>query len=729
MLRSSVEARLCRFLSILFASCSLGVASIDSTWSAFTFEDVDGPAELRPTALLQVGVGAGAVPPTDADEPPPYPAVNEHEPGEPMAFECGRFDMGHHCSAEEDQEMEAAEQCQIIEDEEVVSGSFVGCCRQVRINFLNQNFKKTPVVVASVLRPAELAHATFSTTIKRRGSNDAEGFTVQLTREDECNCKARGDCHSWCASVEVLWMAYGPAFRDKRLGTGHFLGEYKHPYEAEVDYTPYLKKFPYRRPGEYGRDGVGKGRFEFPLTGNPGFDMLIKGAAYSHLSSRTNPLGRVGDTGGPRPKEWMLVSALLPTTLIASTEVWSVSGGAPVPLVANEGARMEVVSHTCPEGSCLEPGDYLALVPIGAPDTQLGNGAVHPNEHPADKDRTFGCEQAKAICAARGGGTATDLGNCGLMSGDGSLGSLRANVDGYPAVAEGYQVCVAKRPKDMSAPVTFVLQAPGDPKTGEPTGPPFVVNIQAVGREIAVADPAKVASVLQEAVEKRVVHPTAWTNPSFQILQVRLDKEGSKVGEELTLQKSAHYTLVVYKHGKRAVVGDWVALVPKADGFTCRFADLIGNSQRIEADWHVGPFVPEKSGAYELCWAPAGNEGLLENGKVRTTTPSVAEAPAENDAEHRITNWWVQAGVEGARIAVNVEGGDSDAEEGGAADAEGGAEPAGGDLERSRPGAPTPGPTVDQLYQQFVGAPPVHRILRPIYQHTIAPGTEPPPSS
>ena len=148
---------------------------------------------------------------------------------------------------------------------------------------------------------------------------------IQLTREDECNCKARGDCHSWCASVEVLWMAYGPAFRDKRLGTGHFLGEYKHPYEAEVDYTPYLKKFPYRRPGEYGRDGVGKGRFEFPLTGNPGFDMLIKGAAYSHLSSRTDPIGRIGDTGGPRPKEWMLVSALLPTTLIAATEVWSVA--------------------------------------------------------------------------------------------------------------------------------------------------------------------------------------------------------------------------------------------------------------------------------------------------------------------------------------------------------------------------------------------------------------------
>ena len=123
----------------------------------FAFVDVEGPADLNPALL-------------EAEEGPDYPAVNQHEPGEPMAFECGRFDMGHHCSAEEDVEMEVAEQCQLRENGATVPGSFVGCCRQVRINFLNQNFKKTPVVVASVLRPAELAHATFSTTIKRHGT-------------------------------------------------------------------------------------------------------------------------------------------------------------------------------------------------------------------------------------------------------------------------------------------------------------------------------------------------------------------------------------------------------------------------------------------------------------------------------------------------------------------------------------------------------------------------------
>ena len=146
-----------------------------------------------------------------------------------MAFECGRFDMGHHCSSEADAEMEVAEQCGEHDDQgKLLKSTFIGCCRQVRINFLNQNFKRTPVVVVSVLRPAELAHATFSTTVTRRkdAKKDREGFTVQLTREEECQCGEKGDCHSWCAAVEVLWMAYGPANRDKRLGTGHFLGEH-----------------------------------------------------------------------------------------------------------------------------------------------------------------------------------------------------------------------------------------------------------------------------------------------------------------------------------------------------------------------------------------------------------------------------------------------------------------------------------------------------------------------
>ena len=194
----------------------------------FTFEEVEGPDDLSVPVTVML------------EEKEPHPQsrpiqrVNQRAPGERMAFECGRFDMGHHCSAEEDKEMEVAEQCgEHTPDapEEIAKGTFIGCCRQVRINFLNQNFKSTPVIVISVLRPAELAHATFSTTVRRKG-DEREGFTVQLTREDECACGEKGDCHSWCAPVEVLWMAYGLANRNTGLGTGHYLGEYKHPYGA-----------------------------------------------------------------------------------------------------------------------------------------------------------------------------------------------------------------------------------------------------------------------------------------------------------------------------------------------------------------------------------------------------------------------------------------------------------------------------------------------------------------
>ena len=156
---ATVRARLTRLVTLLALCCS---AVVSSAFDGFTFQDVEGPDDLSPAmrhtehevspAMLEVEEGA-----------PTYPRVNQHAPGEPMAFECGRFDMGHHCSSEADAEMEVAEQCGEHDDQgKLLKSTFIGCCRQVRINFLNQNFKRTPVVVVSVLRPRHLLSAAYS---------------------------------------------------------------------------------------------------------------------------------------------------------------------------------------------------------------------------------------------------------------------------------------------------------------------------------------------------------------------------------------------------------------------------------------------------------------------------------------------------------------------------------------------------------------------------------------
>ena len=78
----------------------------------------------------------------------------------------------------------------------------------------------------------------------------------------------------------------------------------------------------------------------------------------------------------------------------------------------------------------------------------------------------------------------------------------------------------------------------------------------------------------------------------------------------------------------------------------------------------------------------------------------------------------MQSGVEASPIVVNVEGdpeppGGEAAGEGETGGAEGGEGKK--DLERGR----ASGPTLAQLYQQFIGKPAVHRIVRPLQQHPL----------
>ena len=78
--------RLTRLVTLLALCCS---AVVSSAFDGFTFQDVEGPDDLSPAmrhtehevspAMLEVEEGA-----------PTYPRVNQHAPGEPMAFECGR---------------------------------------------------------------------------------------------------------------------------------------------------------------------------------------------------------------------------------------------------------------------------------------------------------------------------------------------------------------------------------------------------------------------------------------------------------------------------------------------------------------------------------------------------------------------------------------------------------------------------------------------------------------
>ena len=190
---------------------------------------------------------------------------------------------------------------------------------------------------------------------------------------------------------------------------------------------------------------------------------------------------------------------------------------------------------------------------------------------------------------------------------------------------------------------------------------------------------------------------------------MRTDEQGAAhatVGAPLELEAGGQYTLVVYKHGKRAAVGDWLALVPRDLALPCQEAPLVGNAFRITADWHAGPFAPQQAGEYDLCWAAAGPEGDLGQDEVRQTTPPVSTAPAQNDVAKGRTNWYQQPGVAGAVIKIGVTG----PKDGG-----------GADLERRRLLENNKPPSLEQQYAAFIGRPAAHRILRPIYQHAIEP--------
>jgi hypothetical protein len=176
--------------------------------------------------------------------------------GHALEFECGRFDIGDRCSDQISLDTVKIDQC-YQSPAHLASNSEHRCCRQFEIPFLNNNFDPNhplPTVVVSVLRPPELAHAIFSVMVTRDGDKNKqhESFVVEVTREDYCDVESG---HSWCADVELLWMAYGPAKNAQSLGTGIHLHEVRSAYQADGDWLPYLKKFPYRRAGEPGRNG------------------------------------------------------------------------------------------------------------------------------------------------------------------------------------------------------------------------------------------------------------------------------------------------------------------------------------------------------------------------------------------------------------------------------------------------------------------------------------------
>ena len=273
--------------------------------------------------------------------------TNSDGKGHSLEFECGRFDIGDRCSDQINTNTLLIDRCYRSEDH-VSSDPDARCCRQFEIPFLNKNFdtdKPLPTVVVSVLRPPELAHAIFSTMVTRDGKREKqhESFVVEVTREDYCDKK---DGHSWCANVELLWMAYGPAKNAQTLGTGIRLHEVRSPYQADGDWLPYLKKFPYRRAGEPGRNGESApapaprpgrrqrcgparaGVAKYPLLGVHDASLLSRKAAYyTHLSARRNVIGAL-DRPPPRPAT-MWLKMVTPTVLVATPEAAQSGGGAP----------------------------------------------------------------------------------------------------------------------------------------------------------------------------------------------------------------------------------------------------------------------------------------------------------------------------------------------------------------------------------------------------------------
>ena len=512
--------------------------------------------------------------------------------GTSYEFECGRFDFGHRCSADEK-----------VEEDLCSKGLQNPCCRSFEIDFSSGAFEEKPVppvVLASVLRPPELAHATFSVQITRKAESAHQKFTATITREDYCD---HATVRSWCARVELLWMAYGVT----QKSSADKLAEYRHPMEAEVDYVPYLKKFPYRRPGE----AAAMASFRHPLPGTPAASQLRKGEAHSHQISRVSAVGNLAVTR-PVPRR-MYIKAINPTVLVAALDKRDES--TTVSLLHGGGAIVGVVPTECAWGTCAQPGDLLAPVPA----------------------KLQGCAEAPQFARRLDG-------------------ALRVDLRGFPPVLEGYHLCHAARsdcpPPDLPdkcGAKHFTMQCPGDADSGQCTGPPHVLPVRDAREAPQEVNPEQ-AKVLVKAANAEIVARQKELAPMRQLLQFRLGAAGgAPAGDELRVAVNddgavAPLVLAVYERGVRLAVGDWLAVVPKDLTNRCRGARKAAMRLR-GPNWEAGPFTPPppdtttdewragRTATYDVCWAPGtGDTDPLtqpKNGEAGDSTPAKATAPKD----------------------------------------------------------------------------------------------------
>ena len=508
--------------------------------------------------------------------------------GTSYEFECGRFDFGHRCSADER-----------VEEDLCSKGLQNPCCRSFEIDFSSGAFEEKPVppvVLASVLRPPELAHATFSVQITRKAESAHTKFTATITREDYCD---HATVRSWCARVELLWMAYGVT----QKSSADKLAEYRHPMEAEVDYVPYLKKFPYRRPGE----AAAMASFRHPLPGTPAASQLRKGEAHSHQISRVNAVGNLAVTR-PVPRR-MYIKAINPTVLVAALDKRDET--TTVSLLHGGGAIVGVVPTECAWGTCAQPGDLLAPVPAKlqgcAEAPQLRAASTAPPRRPARLPaRPRGVPPGHA---ARSDCPPPDLPDkCGAKH--------------FDAVPRRRRLRPVPGPPHAPRPRRARGAAGGEPRAGK-------VLVKAANAEI----------VARKGLA-----------PMRQLLQFRLGAAGgAPAGDELRVAVNddgavAPLVLAVYERGVRLAVGDWLAVVPKDLTNRCRGARKAAMRLR-GPNWEAGPFTPPPpdtttdewraggTATYDVCWAPGtGDTDPLtqpKNGEAADSTPAKATAPKD----------------------------------------------------------------------------------------------------
>ena len=503
--------------------------------------------------------------------------------GTAYEFECGRFDFGHRCSADEK-----------VEEDLCSKGLQNPCCRSFEIDFSSGAFEEKPVppvVLASVLRPPELAHATFSVQITREAKSAHKKFTATITREDYCD---HATVRSWCARVELLWMAYGVT----QKSSADKLAEYRHPMEAEVDYVPYLKKFPYRRPGE----AAAMASFRHPLPGTPAASQLRKGEAHSHQISRVNAVGNLAVTR-PVPRR-MYIKAINPTVLVAALDKRDET--TTVSLLHGGGAIVGVVPTECAWGTCAQPGDLLAPVPA----------------------KLQGCAEAPQFARRLDG-------------------ALRVDLRGFPPVLEGYHLCHAARsdcpPPDLPdkcGAKHFTMQCPGDADSGQCTGPPHVLPVRDAREAPQEVNPEQ-AKVLVKAANAEIVARQKELAPMRQLLQFRLGAAGgAPAGDELRVAVNddgavAPLVLAVYERGVRLAVGDWLAVVPKDLTNRCRGARKAAMRLR-GPNWEAGPFTPPPPDTTTDEWRAAGRRPTTSAGAWDgDTTADAAEEWRGGDRRRR----------------------------------------------------------------------------------------------